>query len=86
LTELMPIKKFRDISEMTSPVHRPGSAELAATIRLIWRTSRQICPLHFPPGVYKHRSIEEAERLRHTWQQANVQAQQLRIRKPKPAL
>jgi len=80
----MPIKKFRDVSEMTATAYRPGSPELVTAIRYIWRLSEKICPLRFPPGVYKHRSIEHAELQRKLWQTANVQAQQRRIR-TKPA-
>jgi hypothetical protein len=31
-------------------------------------------PRHFPPGVYKHRSIEDAQRLRDPWEEADFQA------------
>lgn len=78
----MPIKKFRDIAEMKGTSYRPGSPELVAATRRIWATSQRICPLRFPPGVYKHRSIEAAEALRKQWQSANVAAQQERIRRP----
>ncbi len=77
----MPIKKFRDIAEMKRTAFRPGSPELVAAVRYIWSLSDLICPLRFPPGVYKHRSIEAAESLRRQWQTVNVQAQQERIRK-----
>ena len=60
--------------------HRPGSASLVSATRYIWSLPELICPLRFPPGVYKHRSIEEAEVLRKQWQRANVEAQQRRIR------
>ena len=76
----MPIKKFRDVSEMKATAYRPGSAELLAATRYVWSLSERICPLRFPPGVYKHRSIEDAEALRKQWQTKNVQAQQQRIR------
>lgn len=76
----MPVKKFRDVSEMKAAPYPPESVELATATRHAWALSRQICPLHFPPGVYKHRSIDEAEALRRRWQAANVAAQQARIR------
>jgi hypothetical protein len=28
----------------------------------------------FPPGVYRHRSIEEAQRLRDRWEEADFRA------------
>lgn len=30
-------------------------------------------PRRFPPGVYKHRSIEEAQRQREIWQEQDFQ-------------
>jgi len=76
----MPIKKFRDVSEMKATAYRPESNELVAATRYIWSLAERICPLRFPPGVYKHRSIEDAEALRKQWQKANVTVQQQRIR------
>jgi hypothetical protein len=76
----MPIKKFRDVSDMTDTWLEPDSPGLFEAIRRVWETSRQICPLHFPPGVYKHRSLEDAEALRTEWEHANVLAQQARTR------
>ena len=76
----MPVKKFRDISEMKTVSYPVGSTELVAATRHAWSLAEKICPLRFPPGVYKHRSIEDAERARAEWQRANVQAQQQRIR------
>lgn len=77
----MPVKKFRDVSEMKNPVHRVGSVELLAALRSVWGLAEKICPLRFPPGVYKHRSVEDADLLRKQWQRMNIAAQQERIRK-----
>ena len=76
----MPVKKFRDVSEMKRSAYPPGSPELLAVTRAVWGLAAKICPLRFPPGLYRHRSIEDAELLRQQWQKANVQAQQARIR------
>jgi len=76
----MPIKKFRDISEMTDAWLEPGSPELATAIRNVWDFARRVCPKHFPRGVYKHRSIEDAEALREQWEEANFLAHQARNR------
>lgn len=75
----MPIKKFRDISEMTETWLEPGSPELARAIHNVWDLARRLSPRHFPPGVYKHRSIGDAEELRERWEAANVAAHQRRI-------
>ena len=67
----MPVKKFRDISEMDEPIHEPGTRELYEVIRHVWGLADRICPQRFPEGVFKHRSIEEAESLREQWEDAN---------------
>jgi hypothetical protein len=33
-----------------------------------------VSPLRFPPGVHKHRSIDDAQALRERWQEANFRA------------
>jgi len=78
----MAVKKYRDVSEMEEAVHQPGSAELFEVIRHVWGLSDLICPLRFPPGVFKHRSIEDAEALREQWELANFRAQQARKKPP----
>jgi hypothetical protein len=80
----VPVKRFRDISLMTEPRHEPGSAELYEVIRHVWGLSDQIFPLRFPPGVYKHRSIEDAEKLRAQWEEANFRAHREYIEATRP--
>ncbi|HEY5925034.1 MAG TPA: hypothetical protein VIV11_25305 [Kofleriaceae bacterium] len=80
----MGVKKFRDVSEMKDVWFKPGSPELFAAWRHTWALSDQICPLSFPPGVYKHRSIEDAERLRRQWERANFVAHRERMAAKKP--
>jgi len=70
----MPIKKFRDISEMEEPRYEPGSQQLYEVIRHVWALSDLICPLRFPEGVFRHRTIEDAEALRAQWEEANFQS------------
>jgi hypothetical protein len=64
----MPIRKFRSIEEMKEPHWRsPGDPELframAGLWEVAWRTSRR----HYPPGVHRHRSIEEMQRVQEGW-------------------
>jgi hypothetical protein len=80
----MGVKKFRDVSEMKPARFAPGSAELFAAWRHVWAVSARICPLTFPPGVYKHRSIEDAEQLRRQWERANFLAHRARMAANKP--
>jgi hypothetical protein len=51
--------------------YRSGSPELSAAIRRVWNFAARTCPLNFPPGVYKHRSVDDATRLREQWEDAN---------------
>ncbi len=70
----MPIKKDKDVSEMEEVWYEPGDPRLFVAIRTTWRLAQMILRPHFPPGVYKHRSIEEANGLREAWDQANLEA------------
>lgn len=65
----MPIRKYRDVSEMEGNTWRePGSPELFRAIRAIWDFAERTTKRRFPPGVYKHRSIEDAQKLREKWE------------------
>lgn len=66
----MPVKKFRSLEEMEESLwHEPGDPALWRAIRRVWGFAARTCPRRFPPGVYKHRSIEEAQRQREIWQE-----------------
>lgn len=68
----MPVRKIRDLQEMEDALWRePGDPQLATAIASVWRFAAQTCPLRFPPGVYRHCTIEDAERLREQWEEAN---------------
>ena len=78
----MPVRKFRSIEEMEGNTWRsPGDPELYRAIRDTWDFAQRTLQPHFPPGVYKHRSIEEAEELRQEWEKANFEAYRARISK-----
>ena len=70
----MPLRRYRDVSEMEEVRHEPGTRALYETIRHVWGLSDRIFPLRFPSGVFKHRSIEDAERLREQWEHENFVA------------
>lgn len=76
----MPIRKFRDVSEMKNRWYKPGSPALVLAIRRVWDFANRTCPLTFPAGVYKHRTFEEADALRTRWERANFAAHQERLR------
>lgn len=70
----MPVRKVRDLQEMEDALwHEPGTPELWRAIRLVWSFAARTCPQRFPPGVYKHRSLGEAQRLREVWEEENFQ-------------
>lgn len=81
----MPIRKFRDVSEMEDTLwYEPGDPALFAAIARVWDFARRTCPMRFPPGVYKHRSLAEADEQRERWEAANFEAFQARRRSGGP--
>lgn len=77
----MPIRKFRDVSEIDEPWYERGDPALLRAIRRIWAFTARTCPLRFPPGVHRHRSVEEAGAQRDRWEAANFAAHQARLRR-----
>ena len=75
----MPIRRFRSPAEMDSTVWLDrDDPRLWPTIASVWELSTRLCPVHFPPGLHKHRSMEEANRLSEKWETANVLRANLR--------
>ncbi len=71
----MPVRRFRDLQEMEDSLwHEPGTPELLHAIAGVWSFAERTCPKRFPPGVYRHRSIEEEQRQRDLWEDANFRA------------
>ncbi len=64
----MPVRKFRSVAEMPSPAQLtpldPQNLKLACDLSI---TAARFRPIRFPAGVYKHRSLSEAQRLRRSW-------------------
>ena len=77
----MPVRRFRDVSEMDDTLWRQPGPELFRAIAEVWGFAEQVCRRRFPPGVYKHRSIEDAERLRDAWDEQNFREYWERQRK-----
>ncbi|MDP9121569.1 MAG: hypothetical protein M3O15_09420 [Acidobacteriota bacterium] len=68
----MPIKKFRSLQEMEDSLRRePGDPRLWRAIAGVWRFAARTCPRHFPPGVHRHRTVEDALRQRDIWEEAD---------------
>lgn len=70
----MPVRKFRDVAEMEAEIwYEPGDPRLALAIRSAWAFARRTLRPTFPPGVYKHRTIESANRLAEEWDRENFE-------------
>ena len=61
---------------------QPGDPQLFQAMRSTWDFGWRVMRPQFPPGVHKHRSIEDAELLRQRWEDANFEAYQARMRLP----
>ena len=80
----MPVRKFRDVSEMEDTLwYERTDPALPRAIAGVWDFAARICPLQFPRGVHKYRSIEEADADRDRWEEANFRAfHERRLAKP----
>jgi len=64
----MPVYRYRSVEEMPGETWRsPGDPALYRALARLWATSRRMRPRGFPPGVTKHRSIEDMNRQREEW-------------------
>lgn len=68
----MPVRKFHSIAEMENNTWRSaGDPALFRAIKQVWDFADRTTNPRFPPGVYKHRSIEEAWELEEQWALVN---------------
>ena len=74
----MPVRKYRDVSEMKDIWHKPGSPELFRAIRATWDFAQRTLQPYYPPGVYKHKNIESLQAQRAVWEKANFERYQAR--------
>ena len=64
----MPVRKYRDVSEMPGPPKvDPNDPRLWRRIAAWMALSNRLSRRRWPPGVYKNRTIEEANRRRDSW-------------------
>lgn len=70
----MPIQRFRAGEEIPPAWLARGDRALFRAIAAVWDFGQRTTRLRFPPGVYKHRSIEELGRLEEEWAVANFRA------------
>jgi hypothetical protein len=68
----MPVRRFRSVEEMEDNTwYGRNDPRLFQAIRSTWEFARKVTQPRFPPGVYKHRTVEEAQELREVWERAN---------------
>lgn len=67
----MPVRKYRDVSEMPDTWHEPGDPSLFRAIRAVWSFADRTCSPRFPAGIYKHRSVDALWRQEEAWEEEN---------------
>jgi hypothetical protein len=71
----MPVRKFRSVEEMERPHWRePGDPSLYRTMARLWAFGQRTAAYRFPPGVYRHRSVEELNAQTAVWSAERVRA------------
>ena len=65
----MPFRKLRRLQEMEDSLWREIGPPLWDAIQRVWDFAERTCPRRFPPGVHKHRSVEEAQAQRERWEE-----------------
>jgi hypothetical protein len=71
----MSVRKFRSVEEMKKPRWRsPGDPELFRAMAVLWEIGRRTRTHRYPPGVHKHVSIEEMERVQERWRADSTDA------------
>ena len=64
----MPVRRFRSIEEMERPLWRkPGNPSLYRAISGVWEFGLRTRTRLFPPGVYRHRTIEDLQEQCERW-------------------
>ena len=68
----MPVHKYRDVASMPDRSWRsPGDPTLSQAIRHVWDFAQHTTQPRFPPGLYKHRTVEDAAVQRQAWEAVN---------------
>jgi hypothetical protein len=76
----VPVRRYRSVEEMEGPHwYEPGDPALYRAIRRLWALHARTKRPHFPPGVYRHRSVEEMNALQEQWDEVNFEAYRKRI-------
>jgi len=64
----MPVRKFRSVEEMSQPIwRRPGDPTLYRAITAILDVGVRTSKRRYPPGLHKHRTVEEMRQVQEAW-------------------
>lgn len=70
----MPVTRYRSVEEMPDVTwYPPGDPRLFRAMRQTWAFSERAFPRHFPAGVHRHRSAEEAQALADEWERVDLE-------------
>ena len=79
----MPVRRLRTLKEAERAVWIDrDDPRLWPTIAAVWELATRLCPPHFPPGVYKSRSMAEVNRRTESWQAETVKRQNPGLKLP----
>jgi hypothetical protein len=71
----MPVRRFRTVEDMSRAHWREaGDPDLYRTMARLWAFGQRSGVHHFPPGVYRSRSMEEVNERSDQWNEANFHA------------
>ena len=71
----MPVRRFRSLDEAEQSVWlERDDPRLWPSVETVWDLADRLNPLRFPPGVYKHRGIDGANRLAESWEKLRIPA------------
>lgn len=77
----MPVRKLRSLEEAEDSLFRdPNDPRLWPSLVALWRLSDRLFSRRLPPGVYKHRSVEELNRQREQWEAAAIESSRSPVR------
>jgi hypothetical protein len=70
----MPVRKFRSVADMPPPpLREPGTQALFDVVAGHWRAGALMADLRFPPGVYRHASVESLNARTDAWEAARIE-------------
>lgn len=70
----MPVRKFRSVADMPPPpLREPGTQALFDVVAGHWRAGALMADLRFPPGVYRHASVESLNARTDAWEAERIE-------------